>query len=338
MEVICGKCDRKHNIDERRIKGSRVQFDCLGCQHTITVQKPRTKRFSSGFASSRAKDSTHQTATASSNTKGGTAGSKKTVKLGKGLPVGIYLLLTMALGFVVITGTFTFLALRYIPDIISNQIELRTQAITSAFSGGIQKPLLLRNYLQVNKEAKRTSQLPGVAYAAVVNQKGIVVGGFFSDLDRFNQDFAGMIKKKGFPVDVLNQNTLAAGADRGTARITMGGQTIFDEVAPIPGTGGQVHVGIYVSEVNEAIRNAVFSPLTLTLTIAVLLFGLAMFFLTSRSITKPMEGLTDVVNRISLGEMDLAITPSGPREMRDLSAAFDRMHQSVKYVMSRLDK
>ncbi|MGB3211145.1 MAG: HAMP domain-containing protein [Desulforhopalus sp.] len=260
------------------------------------------------------------------------------MKLGKGLPVGIYLLLTMALGFVVITGTFTFLALRYIPDIISNQIELRTQAITSAFSGGIQKPLLLRNYLQVNKEAKRTSQLPGVAYAAVVNQKGIVVGGFFSDLDRFNQDFAGMIKKKGFPVDVLNQNTLAAGADRGTARITMGGQTIFDEVAPIPGTGGQVHVGIYVSEVNEAIRNAVFSPLTLTLTIAVLLFGLAMFFLTSRSITKPMEGLTDVVNRISLGEMDLAITPSGPREMRDLSAAFDRMHQSVKYVMSRLDK
>lgn len=314
MEVICGKCDRKHNIDERRIKGPKVKFACLDCGHKISIQKKQTNKNSS--------------ASLSTPKKGG----------GKGLPIRTYLLLTMTLGFIVITATFTFLALRYIPDIISNQIELRTQAITSAFSGGIQKPLLLRNYLQVNKEAKRTSQLPGVAYAAVINQKGIVVGGFFSDLTRFDQDFADLIKLKGFPADVLNQNKLAPGADRKNARITMGGQTIFDEVTPIPDTGGQVHVGIYVSEVDDAIRNAVFSPLTLSLTLVVLLFGFGIFVLTSRSITKPMVALTDIVNRISLGETDLAITPSGPQEMRELSSAFDRMHQSVKYVMSRLEK
>lgn len=325
MEVICGKCERKHNIDGRSIKSPAVKFDCLGCGHTIKVKQPQNQKCSSTSSSAFQK-------------KGTTVSPKKTVNQDKGLPVRIYLLLTMALGFIVITGTFTFLALRYIPDIISNQIELRTQAITSAFSGGIQKPLLLRNYLQVNKEAKRTSQLPGVAYAAVVNQKGIVVGGFFSDLSRFDQDFANIIKLKGFPVDVLNQNKLAAGTDRRNARITIGGQTIFDEVAPIPDTGGQVHVGIYVSEVDDAIHNAVFSPLTLSLTLAVLLFGFGVFVLTSRSITKPMQSLTDVVNRISLGEMDLAIEPSGPREMRELSSAFDRMHQSVKYVMSKLDK
>ncbi|MCP4338120.1 MAG: HAMP domain-containing protein [Desulfobulbaceae bacterium] len=325
MEVICAKCKRKHNIDEKRIKGIAAKFDCLECGHTLSVRKDKTQKHSS-------------TSPAPSNRKKTTAAPEKTAKQGKGLPVGIYLLLTMALGFIVITGTFTFLALRYVPDIISNQIELRTQAITSAFSGGIQKPLLLRNYLQVNKEAKRTSQLPGVAYAAVVNQKGIVVGGFFSDLDRFNQDFANTIKKKGFPAHVVNQNKLVPGTDRRNARIKMGGQTIFDEVAPIPDSGGQVHVGIYVSEVDEAIRNAVFSPLTISLTIAVLLFGCGVFVLANRSITRPMQNLTDVVNRISLGEMDLSIEPSGPREMRELSSAFDRMHQSVKYVMGRLEK
>ena len=325
MEVICEKCERKHNIDERRIKGPRVKFACLDCGHTISIQKKQTQKKSSASLSTPRK-------------KEGAASPNTTAKGGKGLPIKTYLLLTMTLGFIVITGTFTFLAFRYIPDIISNQIELRTQAITSAFSGGIQKPLLLRNYLQVNKEAKRTSQLPGVAYAAVVNQKGIVVGGFFSDLTRFDQDFADLIKLKGFPADVLNQNKLAPGDERKNARITMGGQTIFDEVTPIPDTGGLVHVGIYVSEVDDAIRNAVFSPLTLSLTLVVLLFGFGIFVLTSRSITKPMVGLTDVVNRISLGEVDLAITPSGPREMRELSSAFDRMHQSVKYVMSRLEK
>ncbi len=324
MEVICGKCKRKHNIDETRIKAPKVTFACLDCGHTISVKKSQAKKIPK--------------ASSSNSPKSGTARPSKIAKQGKGLPVKTYLLLTMALGFIVITGTFTFLAFRYIPDIISNQIELRTQAITSAFSGGIQKPLLLRDYLQVNKEAKRTSQLPGVAYAAVINQKGIVVGGYFSDLTRFNQDFANIVKTKGFPADILAQNKLVAGTDRRNAKIKIGGQVIFDEVAPIPDTGGQVHVGIYVSEIDNAIRNAVFSPLTLSLSIAVLLFGFAIFILTSRSITKPMVALTDIVNRISLGEMDLTITPSGPREMRELSSAFDRMHQSVKYVMNKLNK
>ncbi len=330
MEVICGKCKRTHNIDERRIKQARVEFNCLGCGQSIAVSKKQSRKPSSASPAPSKKERKKE--------EGKKTAPKKISKQGKGLPVKSYLLFTMAVGFIVIIGTFTFLAFRYIPGIISNQIELRTQAITSSFSGGIQKPLLLRDYLQVNKEAKRTSQLPGVAYAAVVNQKGIVVGGFFSDLTKFDQNFANSIKTKGFPTDVLKQNKLVAGAARNNARIQMGGQTIFDEVAPIPDTGGQVHVGIYVSEVDDAIRSAVFSPLTLSLTIIVLLFGFGIFIVTSRSITKPMEGLTDVVNRISLGETDLTITPSGPREMRELSLAFDRMHQSVKYVMSRLDK
>lgn len=325
MEVICGKCERKHNIDEKRIKGATAKFACLQCGQTITVNKSQSQKSTS-------------TSPSISPQKRTAVSTNKLVTRGSGLSVRTYLLLTMALGFVVLTSTFTFLALRYIPDIISNQIELRTQAITSAFSGGIQKPLLLRDYLQVNKEAKRTSQLPGVAYAAVVNQKGIVVGGFFSDLERFDKDFAKIVKLKGFPVDVLKQNELDAGTERKNARITMGGQTIFDEVTPIPDTGGQVHVGIYVSEVDEAIRNAVFSPLTLSLTVVVLIFGFGIFLVTSQSITKPMQSLTDVVNRISLGEMDLVVQPSGPREMRELCSAFDRMHQSVKYIMNRLNK
>jgi HAMP domain-containing protein len=323
MEVICEQCEKKHSINEAEIKGLKATFDCLGCGHSITIVKNQSKE--------------HPKASPSTSKKWATkTKQKQIVKQGEGLPIGTYLILTMILGFIVITGTFTILAFRYIPNIISNQIELRTQAITSAFSGGIQKPLLLRNYLQVNIEAKRTSQLPGVAYAAVINEKGIVVGGFFSDLNKFDKNFANSIKTKGFPADVLDQNKLVAGTDRQNARIKIGGQTIFDEVAPIPDTGGQVHVGIYVSEVNDAIHNAVFSPLTISFTIAILLFGFGVFVLTKRAITKPMVELTDVVNRISLGEMDLSITPSGPREMRELSAAFDRMHQSVKYVLSKV--
>ncbi len=256
----------------------------------------------------------------------------------KGLPVGGYLLLTMIFGFFIICGTFAFLALHYIPDIINHQIELRNQAIIASFSGVIKKPLLLRDYLQVNQEARATSKLPGVAYAAVINGKGLVVGGFFSDLNRFEPQFGKKVKETGFPLDIFAKNRLAAGKEDSSATLSIGGQRIYDKVQVIRETGGEVHVGIYVSEVEETIRQALISPLTISLTCAVLLLGAVFFVLLNRSITKPLEEVTDVVNRISLGEMDLNIVPKGPREIQELANAFKRMQQSIKYIIGRLEK
>ncbi len=256
----------------------------------------------------------------------------------KGVPVGGYLLLTMLFGFFAVCGTFAFLALRYIPDIINHQIELRNQAITVSFSGVIKKPLLLRDYLQVNQEARATSKLPGVAYAAVINSKGVVIGGFFSDLSRFETQFGQKVKETGFPSDIFAKNRLAGGKGEASATLTIGGQSIYDKVQAIPETGGEVHVGIYVSEVEEAIRQALISPLTISMLCIVLLLGAVLFVLLNRSITKPLEEVTDVVNRISLGEMNLDIVPSGPREIRELAKAFKRMQQSIRYIIGRLEK
>ncbi|MDK9707411.1 MAG: HAMP domain-containing protein [Desulforhopalus sp.] len=256
----------------------------------------------------------------------------------QGIPVGGYLLLAMTLGFFTVCGTFSFLTLRYIPDIINNQIDLRNQAITTAFRSAIKKPLLLRDYLQVNQEAKATSKLPGVAYAAVINGKGVVVGGFFSELSRFDSHFAGKVKESGFPVDIFTANRLRQGKEEASATLSIGGQKIYDKVQAVSETGGEVHVGVYVSEVEEAIRHALISPLTISLSLLVLCLGIIMFFFLNRAITKPLEEVTSVVNRISLGEMDLNIVPSGPREIRELANAFKRMQQSIRYMIGRLGK
>ena len=256
----------------------------------------------------------------------------------KGLPVGGYLLLTMTIGFLVVCGTFAFLAFRYIPDIINHQIELRNQAITTSFSGVIKKPLLLRDYLQVNQEARATSKLPGVAYAAVINSKGVVVGGFFSDLNQFEATFAQKVKEAGFPADIFAANRLVGGKTDASATLAVGGQRIYDKVHAIPEVGGEVHVGIYVSEVEEAIRRALISPLTISLSCSVLLLGALLFVLLNRAITKPLTEVTDVVNRISLGEMNLDIAAKGPREIRELAEAFQRMQQSLRYIIRRMEK
>jgi HAMP domain-containing protein len=336
MLVICEDCAKKYNIDESRIKGKKAKFTCKECGHIIVVEKPEAEAFSPESKPISDQEAVAQIAAMElSEEQQAYAASAPS---GKGTRIGAYIMVTMITGFLLVSGAFAYLYLTFIPEIINNQIELRTQAVTQAFSGIIKKPLLLRHYLQVNKEAQRISKVSGVAYAAVVNKKGIVIAGFFSDLNRFDSQFVEQVKKQGFPKDVLAQNKLLPGMDGKHVRIVVGGQKLVDQVAFIPDTESEVHVGVYVSEVDDAIRNALVSPLTLSLFGAVILVGLIMLLLLSKLIAKPMRELTDIANRISFGQLDLVITPRGPREMRELATAFERMRFSIKAAMDRLRK
>ncbi len=348
MLVICEDCAKKYNIDENRIKGKKAKFSCRACGHVIVIEKPVAAEpvadnFSpppesvSTASQKKSEKKTVKKATRETVTPAVTKASPA-AKVAKGKPIGFYLIVTLIVGFMVAMGSFSFIYFKYVPDIINEQIELRTEAIAKSFSGVIKTPMLLKNYLQVNKEAQRTSKLPGVAYAAVINKKGVVIAGFFSDLDRFDKEFGQRVKEKGFPVEVLAQNPLPPGAKEADARIQVGNQIIYDEVNATPESGGEVHIGIYVSEVDQAIQQALLSPLTLALVAFVLAIVFVTFFLLNRLITKPLRELTNVANRISLGEIDLQVTPSGPSEMRKLAVAFERMRYSIKVAMDRMNK
>ncbi len=335
MLVICEDCAKKYDIDETRIKRDKAQFSCKECGHIIVVEKPKVIEPPAEKETNSDEEIMAQAAMEPTRPTTPQATHRTT---GKGTPVSVYIMTTMIIGFLVISAAFAYLYLTFIPQIINNQIELRTVAITKAFSGIVKKPLVLKDYLQVNKEAQRISKIPGVAYAAVVNSKGIVIAGFFSDLQRYDPQFVELVKKKGFPKDVLAQNKLPQGGEENTGRMIVGGQKIVDDAALIADTGGVVHVGVYVSEVDDAIQNALLSPLTLSVAAGVIVVGIIMMLLLSSLIGKPMRELTDVANRISFGQMDLNINSKGPREMRELAVAFDRMRISIKAALKRLKK
>jgi len=345
MLVICEDCAKKYNIDEAKIKGDRARFSCQECGHIIVVKKPVEQQPAEpeevmDESTGTTDDSSpvenapeEQLASASEQTT-----KRRKVQKGKAASVGFYLILALTIGFVSIAAAFAYLYLKYIPQLMNEQIDLRTSAITTVFSGAIKQPLLVRNYLQVNKEAERVSKLPGVAYTAVVNKRGIVVAGFFSDLSRFDQVFSAQVKSEGFPRSVIEKNIIKRGEQEQFARFTVGGQKIQDKVVTLPETGGTVHVGIYISEVEQAIKTALLSPLSLSLMGAIFFGGLIIFLIIARSISRPLLELTEVVNRISLGELDLVIEPKGPKEVRELAVAFERMRYSIKAAMIRLKK
>ena len=345
MLVICEECAKKYNIDENRIKGDRARFSCLECGHIIVVEKPHPDPDTDAAAEDRTAEelvAADATAPGESSRSGSAAdedrkrASARAGAKGRGVPIGTYLLVALAIGFLTITGVMAYLYLQYIPELMNRQVDLRTTDIAISFSGSVKQPLLVRNYLLVNKEAERTSRLPGVAYAAVVNKRGIVVAGFFSDLSRFSPDFARQVKEKGFPQEIVRGNHLAAGAGAGDQVFVLGGQKLHDKAIALADVGGEVHVGIYLSDVDRAIREVLLSPTTFSLLGLVLFSGILTFFLIARSISRPLQELTEVVNRISLGELDLSVEPRGPREVRELAHAFERMQYSIRAALERM--
>ena len=363
MLVICEECGKKYNIDVTKIKGKQAKFHCQQCNHLITVEKPLSERQDdllldertrevkiSAAATSAGEEQDEQasagslehdfdTLTGASEDLGSFEASTAPESLQKkvtGIPVALYLFIAMAVGFLATIGAVTYPYFTYIPQTINHQVELRMQSMAASFASAVNRPLLQKDYLQINKEAEHISKSPDIAYAAVVNDRGIVVAGLFHDLADFTPDFAAIVKAKGFPQSLINQNRLAKNAQEQTRKLVVGGRQVIDTAMQIGEAEGEVHIGTYPYNITADIKKALISPKSLTLLGVISFCGLLLFLILVRAISVPLKELTQVVDRISVGELDLVIRPRGPREIRNLAMAFERMRYSFTMMSKRL--
>jgi len=333
MLVICEDCAKKYHIDESRIKGQRAKFACKACGHIIVVEKPEPPPVSvQPLAAAEAPAAVAKEAAVPPERKT----AAETAARGRGRPLAVYLLTLLALSFLAAGGSFLYFYFRTIPALLAEEGGLRSLALALSLKETVKTPLLRKDYLLVNQETERAALLPGVAYTAVVNEKGAAVAGFFNPQAGFDSRFLQRVQEKGFPVDVLAQNGLKAGAKEGSVSLSMGGLAVHDRVLALSGADGEVHVGIPAFGADQAVRQALVSPLFLVPAGLALLAALLLAALLNSLVVRPARSLTSIANRISLGELDLAITAEGSRELRDLGAALERMRHSVRIAVERL--
>lgn len=346
MFVNCEECGKRYTIDENKITGENARFKCKACGNIINVVKPppqaEPEPMLDDFAPSLSTTEINTKQEESGQNAEYTGPERRSVKRKPqtlpakkgGLTLGAKLLI-MFLSFIVILGSaLIYTYLKYVPDLITEQINLRTYSVSSYFSNTVLQPLLLRNYLQINKNTEVVSKLPGVAYATVLNKKGVVVSGLFSNLQRFSPDFIAMVKKEGFPKNLSLQNRIPDGAKKSEKDLTAGGQKIYDVGISIGNTGGEAHVGLFTVDVEKAAHPTIM-PLLIILVVMAILGGLGIIFLT-RTISGPIKLLTEAAERISLGEIDIAINVKGSGEIGDLAASLERMRFSIKTAIERL--
>ncbi len=337
MLVICEDCAKKYHIDEKRLKSAKAKFSCKACGHIIIVEKPGISVVEPKPVPQAAPQ---QEAPAPTPQKKSPSPIMATVPpaKGRGKPFALILAVVVLIAFVIIAGTFIALYFRYIPPLARQQIELRSLALAVTLQEQVRLPLQERQYLEVNQLTRQLGRLPGVAYTAVVNERGLVVAGFFNTMQGFESPFVQRVKERGFPVDILAQNGLKAGAAEGSARIQVGGQAVYDRVLALGPTGGEVHVGILAQDSDQDIRAALLSPLLFVPILLALVLIILLLWLLDMLLVRPLRSLTTVANRISLGELEIAMPGEGSREVRDMATALERMRHSIRIAMERISR
>lgn len=239
------------------------------------------------------------------------------------------------LGFVLFFGFLLVLVYQwYVPPLVNRQIELRVESLTKSFASAVFKPMVERNFIQVNKVAETTSQLPDVAYATVVNERGGMVAGIFGSTDAFEPSFVESVQQKGFPLDVVQRTALADDKENGRRVLNVGGQEIMDYALRVPQTGSVVHVGLFISGVNAAVR-ATLMPLLAILGLMAVFGGVTLMVL-ARTVARPIRQLSMQAEAISLGKLDEVVDIEAGGEIGQLAQSFKRMQASIRYMVTQL--
>ncbi|MEA3233031.1 MAG: HAMP domain-containing protein, partial [Thermodesulfobacteriota bacterium] len=119
----------------------------------------------------------------------------------------------------------------------------------------------------------------------------------------------------------------------------------FMAVTPVEGTKFGVAATVYLDEFTRDIKKvermadkntrAVRNVILATLGITLLVMALIVFFYAHR-ITERIQNLTDVAERISVGEMDAEIKIETNDEIGTLAEAIGRMQDSIRLSIERL--
>ena len=154
-------------------------------------------------------------------------------------------------------------------------------------------------------------------------------------LDRSGNYIDGTNENLGMSLE-RTPNLIAAMAGKvGNATLTV--SSYMDYAVPI---GGQDGIILYVKDTNESLQDfswMLFSIIVQALLVA-LLIAIALSILLSRTITKPIQDITDGAQRIAAGDFSQKLTVRSKDEIGTLTHTFNNMATVLKNTLDQIDR
>jgi HAMP domain-containing protein len=209
-------------------------------------------------------------------------------------------------------------------DALRNQVDQRILAIANNLSDAAAGHLMAKNPLALHVLARKYTLHEGVAYAVIEDGAGEIVA----------QTFGSM------PAE-FRQGTTAAG-DRQVRRreLSLRGNAVYETAVPVlEGQMGRVRVGFWEGAMEREVRAALLPIIGIIAVVPLL--GALLSFLLAHWIVRPIVGLREIADKVTMGDLETAVSGKCVRardEIGDLARSLERMRSSLRAAMLRLSR
>jgi HAMP domain-containing protein/ribosomal protein S27E len=340
MIVKCKECGHKYKIDTSKFDDNRTSFTCRTCSNEILVYQPK-------------------------RIKKKTAGSKVSKRRGIGLKGKIFsLFFVVPITLIIIAGYLFVGQLNGMSALIGDESsKMVTQmAEEIIYNKGIAVAREVKLYLDTHPDLKKEDFNNTPEFKKIAMQK-VGKTGYTLLVERRTKnqrkemmwvhpvdklvgiDMEPALKKK------LGDKWARWDKIRSKNVITKGYYLWFDNrekyCANIPMTGTPFNIvsSTYIDEFTQPVKDlqAKMSGITdSTLKIVITIISITAFLVAviaifyGQRLTSKIIKMTNVADRISLGDMDVHIDEPGKDELGDLAQAISRMQHSIRLAMDKL--
>jgi predicted Zn finger-like uncharacterized protein len=363
MIVACEECGKKYRVDLTKITGESGKFSCMACNHTNTITKPKPQVAPVQGDFNRSRPAPEPRVGMGTEAK---AFAKKSAKI-KGIGIkGKMMLLFILVPVSLMLGTSLFYInqMRELSGLITGDstkmvTQMAEQIILEKGQAVAREvKLYLNTHPDLRKEDfNKTPEFKKVAMQKVgqtgytllverITEKQPIEIMWVHPVDKLvGVDLEVALKKK------LGDKWARWAKVRSKDHITKGYYLWFDNREkycaniPIPGTPFNIVSSTYIDEFYKPVVNlqarakSMTDSTTYTVIIIIALATLlvaAIAFFYGNSLSSQIRNLTDMADRISVGELDADLTVKSRDEIGALAEAINRMQDSIRISISRL--
>jgi HAMP domain-containing protein len=370
MIVTCEKCGKKYQIDPAKLKGKEATATC-GCGNKIKISQAEKKQevlepvpAAQATPEETPVDLNKRRKKTKEDKKEKSSPPKATKRRVFGLKGKIFTLFFIVPIALIITAGFLFVGqLNGLSSIISDESsKMVTQmAEDIIYDKGVAVAREVKLYLATHPDLKKEDFNKTPEFVEIAMQK-VGETGYTLIVERETENHPEYMwvhpNEKLIGIDITDAMKKRLGDKwaswdkiRSKSYITKGYYLWFDNREkycagiPIEGTPYNIVSSTYIDEFTQPVKSLqekVAAITYSTLQIVVLIIGVTALlvaviaFFYGHRLTSKISKLTDVADRISLGDMDVLIENTGKDELGDLAQAISRMQDSIRLSIERL--
>ncbi|MGH7775115.1 MAG: ATP-binding protein [Candidatus Binatia bacterium] len=235
------------------------------------------------------------------------------------LSLKLKVFLSVGLFYLAAVGTLTYLTIRSQRNLLLEQMGERAKAGISLMELSVATPLYRLDIFRLETIAREAKALPNVDYAYIYDDKGRIVGDFHEDRRQLFSIFTDELSQRIIRSDdTLTEIDYKEGILDVSKPVVLGHKKL-----------GGIRLGFNLNPMLQEMR--LVTTKALAISAGIFLLGLLVIFGIVRSMTRPIEQLTQGAKRIEEGDLSYRVSLKRNDEIGNLASAFDQMAERIMH-------